>query len=965
MKHLLLFCVFLSAGDHLAQESFDWRHFNSLKDQGRLQEALRVLDSAKSSRSLQFASERQKLLFRLQKFPQAQQAGEHWIRLAEELGDPASQLEALDQTAQACQAQHKYEPATGLLRKALALAGQLGQRDREIILLTALAHTETSLNRHGSAATLLDRAEGLWREKRDPAQGARLMRARGVSMWYQGHLYEALPFLEEARHLAENADSKGFLATILSNVAQVHTQLHDYAEAIRYLRQALDLDPASGNRTNFLSALGVCYFELNQFDKAAEAFKEVLALAAKSGNRGAEAWGLGELGLTIWEAEGDAASALNYIERSAALFLALKDVRNALAPLSNKAMIYRDQGRWEEALRLYRQIEERTLAIAKQPEPNTYKSIGQCLAALGRFEEAEPMLLNSVRLAEQRGDSKRVWQGQYELARLYDRMQRTEEADRAYQHALEAIESLRQSLQVAAFKTDFFTDKVRVYEEYSNFLLKQGPRDVGIRRAFEVTERARARSLLDALAESKAGLHEMLPAEVRQRERDLLDNISRLQAQLREGQSVPEIRTELQSRERELDELYVRVRTDYRRFGELRYPRAASLQAIQSALRSDEVLLQYMVGEEASFLWLVDAKNVRQFALPGRVELESSVQKLLSLLVSPASSGVMTADVANMLLPAEALDDKAFRSLIVVPSGILYYLPLEILPEASGAGPLVEKYQATYLPSASLLVELRSKPPQQRRPRLLALGDPVYEGAQAPERTGALLALQSLGPLPHTRAEVEAVRGLFGRLWSTVMLGTDATEQRLKALDLRRFSVVHLAAHGVVDASAPSRSGLVLGRDHNSKEDGILQVREMFRLPLNASLVTLSACQSALGKLTTGEGMVGLTRALLYAGADTVVASLWNVNDEATARFMEAFYRFLKDGHAKAEALRRAKLVMIEDARLRHPYYWAGYVLIGEGSNPVEFPPGWLPFGFGLALLALVAVWLSRAKWRR
>jgi CHAT domain-containing protein len=349
--------------------------------------------------------------------------------------------------------------------------------------------------------------------------------------------------------------------------------------------------------------------------------------------------------------------------------------------------------------------------------------------------------------------------------------------------------------------------------------------------------------------------------------------------------------------------------------------------------------------------------------LPPRSELESAVQDVLSRLLSPAAEAPPAVAAARQLLPDGALGDGPYRSLIIVPAGLLYYLPLELLP--SGSGPLLEQYQTAYLPSASVLVELRSKPEQRGRPRLLALGDPVYGGPEARERAGALLSLQSLGALPHTRSEVNAVRSLFGRWSSTVMLGPDATEEKLKSLDLRRYSVVHLAAHGVIDASAPSRSGLVLGRNLDSREDGILQVREMFRLSLNASLVTLSACQSALGKLTTGEGMVGLTRALLYAGTDTVLASLWNVNDEATARFMQVFYRFLRDGRGKAEALRLAKLAVQEDARLRHPYYWAGYVLIGEGSAGVRFPFYWFPFGLVLVSLAVMGLWIFRKTRRR
>ena len=171
-----------------------------------------------------------------------------------------------------------------------------------------------------------------------------------------------------------------------------------------------------------------------------------------------------------------------------------------------------------------------------------------------------------------------------------------------------------------------------------------------------------------------------------------------------------------------------------------------------------------------------------------------------------------------------------------------------------------------------------------------------------------------------------------------MLIGELATESLFKKQDLSSYNVIHLATHGWIDAKLPSRSGLVLGLENEETEDGILQAREIFRLALEAELVTLSACQSALGALITGEGMVGLTRAFLFAGARSIVASLWNVNDKATAYFMSGFYEFLQEGHTKSEALRRARVRMREHPNYRHPYFWAPYVLIGDGKSALRFP---------------------------
>lgn len=165
-----------------------------------------------------------------------------------------------------------------------------------------------------------------------------------------------------------------------------------------------------------------------------------------------------------------------------------------------------------------------------------------------------------------------------------------------------------------------------------------------------------------------------------------------------------------------------------------------------------------------------------------------------------------------------------------------------------------------------------------------------------------------------------------------MFLGAQANEDSVKSEKLDQFRYVHFAAHGVVDEENPRRSGIILSLDGSDKEDGILQMTEIMRLKLNADLVTLSACRTGLGKLVNGEGVLGLTRAFLYAGTRSVIASLWNVNVTATAELMTAFYRNLKRGLPKDEALRQAKLELLNGKQpaWRHPYFWASFVLMGE-----------------------------------
>jgi CHAT domain-containing protein len=219
----------------------------------------------------------------------------------------------------------------------------------------------------------------------------------------------------------------------------------------------------------------------------------------------------------------------------------------------------------------------------------------------------------------------------------------------------------------------------------------------------------------------------------------------------------------------------------------------------------------------------------------------------------------------------------------------------------------------------------------------VAFADPLYEAADAqvrPAKNDLAERGLDLRPLPYTRTEANNIGALFPVAQRKVFLGAEASEQNVKSAALADYRYLHFATHGVVDEEVPSRSGVILSLVGNEKEDGILQMAEIMRLNLNADLVTLSACRTGLGEVVDGEGVLGLTRAFMYAGARSVVASLWNVNDTATAELMKTFYANLKKGESKDEALRHAKLSLLHGRQVswRNPYYWAPFVLAGANN---------------------------------
>ena len=304
------------------------------------------------------------------------------------------------------------------------------------------------------------------------------------------------------------------------------------------------------------------------------------------------------------------------------------------------------------------------------------------------------------------------------------------------------------------------------------------------------------------------------------------------------------------------------------------------------------------------------------------------------------------------------------RTLIIVPDGALDYLPFEALVAGSARGAsgesqpsyLLEKFAVVYGPSASALVTVKAMnhgtgvPPKT----LLAFGDPVVASSPGPATAGGATeatrsATEMAGTsadddytergfsfvrLPYTREEVVAISKLFPIPQRKVYLGDEAREETVKAEKLDEFRYIHFASHGFIDEAKPGRSGILLSRVPQSSEDGVLQMGEIMRLKMNADMVTLSACGTGLGKLVSGEGILGLTRAFFYSGARNVTVSLWNVNDSATAALMKSFYQNMNRGLPKSAALRQAKLIMLRGKNVTwsQPYFWAAFILVGEGK---------------------------------
>ncbi|MEM7587250.1 MAG: CHAT domain-containing protein [Acidobacteriota bacterium] len=469
--------------------------------------------------------------------------------------------------------------------------------------------------------------------------------------------------------------------------------------------------------------------------------------------------------------------------------------------------------------------------------------------------------------------------------------------------------------------------------------------------AFHLLERFRARELLDLLAQRDLVFSADLPLELERRRRianQTYDQALEQWMQLATDASETEqqrAQQELATARRQQNEIRAEVRTIAPRLAALQDPQPLDSTAVQRALDPGTLLLSYSIGEERGHVFAIDGRGGQLSVAPipaGAESLRHEIEQLRAALdrgrVDPRTGKVLIQSrrLSELLLAPVAEPIERAERLLILADGPLHSLPFAALVDPAderrflvATKPLVRAASATVL---ALLQQDRRAP---RATRLAAFGDPLYPAASLPDPAPALRAAArgfELAPLPATRVEVESLRRLHGQT-ARVYLGADATEERAKSIGAETTHL-HIATHGLLDDRFPLDSALAFTIPEHWQEgedNGLLQAWEIFeQVRIDANLVTLSACDTGLGKVLGGEGLIGLTRAFQYAGARSVLASLWGVSDRSTAELMKRFYHYLEGGQNKDEALRSAQLDLLDEETYRHPFYWAGFQLIGD-----------------------------------
>jgi CHAT domain-containing protein/Tfp pilus assembly protein PilF len=868
--------------------------------------------------------------------------------------------------------QGSYNLAKEINELALEVAERCGDKSAMARALVNIGRAYWSQGRYAQALEQYQRSLKISEEIGDRLGIVRAMNNIGVIHSIQGRYAQALEQYQRSLKISEEIGSKDGIASTLNNIGIVHRSQGDYVQALEQFQRSLKLREEIGDRPGIvvaLSNIGNIHYLQGRYAQALEQLQRSLKISEEIGDKAGTAFTLSAIGV-VHISRGDYAQALEQLQRSLKISEEIGGGPGIADTLTSIGDAYRLSGETQQALQHYHQALRLSREVGKRPEEAT------ALLGIARIEQRH---------------------GNLTLAR------------QAVEQAIGIIESMRANITREELRTSYFASQQEYYESYINVLMEQhrqrSSADID-GEALAVSERARARSLLELLAESRINVRQGVDSSLLERELSLQQRLNAraaAQATLLNRKHTPTqaeaAAKEISSLTTEYDELRAQIRAHSPRYAALTQPQPLGLTEIQQqVLDPDTLLLEYSLGENASYLFVVSQTAISNHLLPKRAEIEAAARGVRELLTAqqPQSGDTDTkyqarvkeaednywtqaAALSRMLL-GPAASQLGKKRLAIVADGILQYIPFAALPTPSSGNdegrnsgaepqPLFVEHEIVSLPSASTLATLRRET-AGRKPAeksLAVLADPVFADDDTRVRRNAGKALAQAKTRSADSDEIDVIslqmmrsgqetgavrtEGGFGRLISTrreatAILALVPERERMQALDfeasrtialkpqLGEYRIVHFATHGLLNNIHPQLSGLVLSLvdEAGQQQDGYLRLQDIYNLKLQADLVTLSACQTGLGKEIKGEGLIGLTRGFMYAGAPRIVASLWKVDDRATSELMKRFYQGMLGSErlSAAGALRQAQLSIWKQKHWREPYYWAAFVLQGE-----------------------------------
>jgi CHAT domain-containing protein/tetratricopeptide (TPR) repeat protein len=911
------------------------------------------------------------------------------LSIRREIDDRKGIAESLNNIGRVYLNQENLKEALSYFKRSLAIAREVGDRRTEYLALSDLGRVYDARYEPHEAVKYYEQALTFARETEDQIGIAKLLNNVGrINDMFFGRAQEALSLFKEALAILRDSNDLEAEAATLSNLGRVYITLGEPNEALKVLEQALIIRHKLNDRSDeggVLNNIGQVYDALGKPHEALRYYEDALSIHRELGQRYGEATTLGNIG-ELYNGLGKPADAERYYKAALSIHREIRNRVGEATVLNNMAAGSKSKGNIQEALRYL----EESLNIRRDigdrfRQSQSLNNIGLMRILLGESQVALSYFEEALEISREVGDPNGEAAALSNMAAAYNELNKPEEALRLSSDALVIeqktgnlsgqattlnnigrsyadmkqypkacehfelacgiLERLRGEVLTDDMRTSFFEGALPVFGNYVYMLMEWQKTDGNKEHAgdaFNVWERGRARSLLDLIFEPPRTVLENLDETIIKQRQELHHNLALIQNQLMQPMLSLEEREQIVTRRDELDlaldQLDAKIRIINPHYGAYTSPQPLTLSQAQSKLLDEgAVLLEYALGDPESFLWVLSRHGWESYYLPPALAIKNSIEEFYKELFSDNDRYLNAAYELynNLIKPAEQFIENTMAGrqsqsagkLIIIPDGVLSFLPFELLltepsdrieGNANDLPPyLIREYSIIYAPSVTVLETIK----RERASAEIKAWKKDFIGF-------APVNFSSADSLPYTQSEIESIARLFPANKATLLLHGDADRHAANSSELKDYRFIHFATHGYADNEKPQFCGLLFP---DREGDALLYAFEIFNLDLEADLVTASSCVSGLGKQVQGEGMLGLVRSFLYAGASSVCVSLWNVSDESTADLMHKFYRHLVQGKmSKVESLRQAKLEIIQESWWANPYHWAAFILMGD-----------------------------------
>jgi CHAT domain-containing protein/Tol biopolymer transport system component/Tfp pilus assembly protein PilF len=809
-----------------------------------------------------------------------------------------------------------FDKALEAFTASLALNEEIGEdlnRGRELRRIGRIYYLR--LNQYAQAKKYFQQAYKLFEELEHNEQKVETLLELGLVAEKQGDFTPALDFYQKAQALATAEDLQAGLSKALLYQANSHWFQGNYQKAFRFQKESLEIAEAIKDKrqqTFIFNTLGLIYWTLNDSKRALENLNRSLNLAVEVQSPLDVASANNNIGL-VYRKDKNYEKSIEFFNKALEKDIELKSKWGQGYTHRNLGMSFMRMKKLDEAETHIAQAIDLSREIGNQT--NLVKSMlesGHLALEKNQCEKAIPVFQETGQLAEKLNIPEVNWRALRGEGVCLAKDGRNGDAAEQYKKAVAVVDGMRAAIKVEEFQNGFLTDKQDVYKELILILLNLGQ----VEESFNYAERAKSRSFIDLLGNQRISLKNDVSQKLYNQLTDQKQKIRSIEDALGVARSGPdeevikEIAANLVKARSRYQDLLIQAKEESPEISNFVTVESITLKELEKLLEPQVALVEYLVTENELVAWVIRQGGIEVVRTPVKeADLSELIADYRKRMQQLAPLDDQTAQLYNWLIrPIDPLIDEK-RVLGIIPHSHLHYISFSSLRD--GESYLMEKHPLFFSPSASVLKFTFARKKAKKESgavKVLALGNPDLGDLNY--------------DLPLAEMEANAIKWDFPEI--EVLTRDKATESWLTE-HIEEYQIIHIASHGEFDPVNPLFSSLKLTKD--TAEDGNFEVNEVFSLNINADIVTLSACQTGLGKITGGDELVGLNRAFIYAGTHSLLSSLWRVSDISTAILIKHFYRNYSQ-ETKAESLRKAQLLV---KRLYpHPSYWAGFNLTGD-----------------------------------